>query len=268
MTRATVPATAGSTAPSTTKAAPARPRSSGLKVTRSAAGVWVVGIDPRLLRFNLMPGAVEPPGRFIRPTSITAPYRPPAMAAFNGGFKFKDSHGGFWLGGVSAVPLVPGAASLVIFKDGTATVGAWDRDVKMGPNIEGVLQNLHLMVDRGAPTDVSDTDAHIWGSTYPRETVARVSRSGICVTSDRRLHWVGGPAVGAATLADAMVRSGCRRGMELDINSKWVSFAVYEHPDPNDAGVVRGHNLYDGMHYPPLTYFLGKDRNWVLLTQR
>lgn len=247
---------------------PGRALVSGLTARRPTAGVWVVDIDDRLLRFNLMPGGVEPRGQFIRPSSITARFRADVVAAFNGGFKFKDSRGGFWLGGVSAVPLVRGAASLVVFNDGTATVGAWDRDVSMSPDVEAVLQNLRLMVDRGASTDVSDTDAHTWGSTFPKETVARVARSGICVTSDRRMLWIGGPAVGAATLADTMVRSGCRRGMELDINPKWVSFAVFDHPDPTNRNLVEGRNLYDGMHYPPLTYFLGKDRNWLMLTRR
>jgi hypothetical protein len=227
-----------------------------------------VAIDSSRLRFNLMPGSVEPSGTFIRPSSITAQYRPTVIAAFNGGFKFKDSHGGFSLGGVTPVPLVDGAASLVVRTDGTATVGQWNRDVRMTPNVVGVLQNLTLMVDRGAPTDVSDSDAHRWGSTFPKETVARVPRSGICVSARGQMEWVGGPNIGALTLAQAMVQAGCWRGIELDINPKWVSFAVYDHSEPAQPGIVTGHNLYDGMHFDPSSYLLGKQRNWVMLTTR
>ncbi|MDQ6697670.1 MAG: hypothetical protein M3Z46_09480 [Actinomycetota bacterium] len=220
------------------------------------------------MRFNLMPGSVEPRGSFIRPSSLTAAFRPTVIAAFNGGFKFKDSRGGFYLGGIAAVPLVSGAASLVVFKDGTANVGQWNRDFRMGPDVEGVLQNLRLLVDHGAAPSVTNTDTHIWGSTFPKETTALVPRSGVCITADRRLRWVGGPGIGPATLANTMVAAGCTRGMELDINPKWVSFAVYDHPDPAQLSIVRGHNLYDGMRFSPENYLLGKQRNWLMLTRR
>ncbi|MCU1455338.1 MAG: hypothetical protein JWN46_3484 [Acidimicrobiales bacterium] len=244
------------------------PTAPGLAVGRSTNGSWIVDIDARTLRFNLMPGRVEPKGTFIRPAAITPFLAPTAVAAFNGGFKFSGSQGGFFLGGVAAVPLVDGAASLVIRNDGTATVGLWGRDVTMGPNVEAVLQNLHLMIDRGAPTDVSDTDRHVWGSTINNESRPDVARSGICVTATGRVRWVGHPRIGVASLAAAMVEAHCLQGMELDINPMWVSFAIYDHPDPANGAVLKGHNLYDGMHFAPETYLLGKDRNWILLTSR
>ncbi len=257
-----------STGSPSTRRTPTRQAGNGLAVRRAGGSAWVVDIDTKVLRFNLMPGFIEPRGSFIRPPSITAAFRATVIAAFNGGFKFKDSRGGFFLGGVTPVPLIDGAASLVIYSDGTATVGQWNRDVRMSIRVEGVLQNLRLMVDRSARTDVSDSDAHRWGSTFPKETVARVPRSGVCVTADGRLRWVGSPSIGAATLADTMIQAGCIRGMELDINPKWVSFAVFDHPDPSNLNVIQDHNLYDGMRFSPETYFTGKDRNWVMLTRR
>lgn len=257
--------TTGTTAP---RPVAPRPTTNGLMVRRENNGVWVVDIDSKMLRFNLMPGSVEPQGSYIRPSSLTAAFRATVIAAFNGGFKFKDSDGGFYLGGIAAVPLVDGAASLVISRDGTASVGQWNRDFRMGPEVEAVLQNLRLMVDHGAPSGVSSTDTHVWGSTFPKETTALVPRSGICVTAGRRIRWVGGPGIGPATLADTMVAAGCARGMELDINPKWVSFAIYDHPDPVHPSILRGHNLYDGMRFPPDTYFAGKQRNWLMLTRR
>lgn len=253
---------------STRRAAPPPGGADGLTVHLAQTGAFIVDVDPARLRFNLMPGAVEPSGTFRLPSSITAPLRPTVVAAFNGGFKFKDSHGGFSLGGIEAVPLVKGAASLVIFKNGTATVGQWQRDVSMSPDVDGVLQNLHLMVDAGAPTDVSDTDTHAWGSTFPKERVARVPRSGVCVTNGGEIRWVGGPALGAATLAQTMIEAGCIRGMELDINPKWVSFAIFDHPDPAHPDLLAGHNVYAAMHFPPDSYFSAKPRNWIMLTWR
>ena len=46
------------------------------------------------------------------------------MCAFNGGFQMADAHGGYYTEGRVIVPLVAGAASLVITQDGRAVVGA------------------------------------------------------------------------------------------------------------------------------------------------
>jgi hypothetical protein len=240
----------------------------GLTVGRAANGAFIVGIDGRRIRFDLMPGKVEPKGTFVNPSAITPTLARTVVAAFNGGFKFSSAAGGFYLGGVEAVPLVAGAASLVIGKNGAATVGAWGRDVTMGPDVVAVLQNLHLMVDQGRPTDVSDTDKHVWGSTIDRESRPDVARSGLCVTGDGQLRWVGAPVIGAASLAAVMLQARCLRGMELDINPKWVSFAIFEHPDPSRPESIVGRNLYPEMHFAPDTYIQGKDRNWVMLSLR
>ena len=272
-TTATTTTTTTTTEPPTTTTTTAPPPpppppvptadNNGLTVNQASTGVWVVTMDQSKLRFNLMPGYEDGNG-FIRPTSITDEYRGRAVAAFNGGFKYGVSGGGFFLGGAEPVALQGGAASLVVYKDGTATVGKWGRDVGMNDNVEAVLQNLQLMVDGGAVTDVSNSDASRWGATLGGG--AAVPRSGVCVTGDGQVRWTGGPGIGAATLADAMVQAGCVRGMELDINPQWVSFAIFDHPDPANPGSVTSRNLYNGMFYGPDSYFSGKSRNWILLT--
>ena len=264
--RPTTTATTTTAAPPPTTAPPPRPGADGLTARQAATGAWIVDIDAQRLRVSLMPGKIEPKGTFIHPPTITPDLARTVIAAFNGGFQFRDAQGGFYLGGVESAPLVAGAASLVIRKDGTATVGAWQRDVTMGPDVEGVLQNLQLMVDRGRLTDVTDTDVHRWGSTFPRETTPLVPRSGVCVSGDGQLHWVGGLNIGAATLATTMVQAGCMRGMELDINPMFVSFAVFDHPDPGNPATIVGHNLFEGMHYQPSDYVKGRDRNWLMLS--
>ena len=49
------------------------------------------------------------------------------------------------------IPLRTGAASFVIYKNGTSTVGMWGRDVTMTPDVVSVRQNLDLVVDNGRP---------------------------------------------------------------------------------------------------------------------
>ena len=59
--------------------------------------------------------------------------------------------GGYYDYGQTVVPLRNGAASFVIYANGTATVGEWGQDAVMGPDIAAVRQNLTLLVDNGGP---------------------------------------------------------------------------------------------------------------------
>ena len=54
---------------------------------------------------------------------VPPPARADLVAAFNSGFYISDSKGGYYSEGRTVAPLVNGAASLVIYKDGTSTVG-------------------------------------------------------------------------------------------------------------------------------------------------
>src|SRR5579875_3108958 len=108
--------------------------------------VW---IDPKLANISLIPGETEPGGTWAHPPYITSAELPSVMAAFNGGFRMADAQGGFYLDGRTAVPLRPGAASVVIYQNGSLNIGSWGTQVTMTPSVVAVLQNLVLMVDNG-----------------------------------------------------------------------------------------------------------------------
>ena len=169
-----------------------------------------------------------------------------AVAAFNGGFRFQDAHGGFFLDGRVAVPLRSGAASMVIYDNGSVDIGRWGTQVAMGPHVHAVLQNLVPLVDNGqtAP-DATYTDTHLWGSTLGANTV--VARSGIGVTGTGALIYVAGPALTARSLAEALQRAGAVRAMALDINPYWVTFNLYDHPDPANPSQITPRKLYPEM---------------------
>ena len=80
-------------------------------------------MDTKLLRATLYEGSSIPGTG--QSWADMAPIAGPALdtlaAAFNSGFRMQDAQGGFYADGVTAVPLVAGAASLVINSDGTAT---------------------------------------------------------------------------------------------------------------------------------------------------
>ena len=112
--------------------------------------VGVLWMDPTLVHGVLHPGTEDPGGAWPVPTSIDAAEQRTVVAAFSAGFRLQgDSHGGWYLDGREARPLVPGAASLVLRRDGTTDVGAWGSEVGMSPDVVAVRQNLVPLVDHG-----------------------------------------------------------------------------------------------------------------------
>jgi hypothetical protein len=235
-------------------------RADDIFTSQITTAVWM---DPTLLRFSLVPGAQEPGGTWRESPFITPAQLPTAAAAFNGGFRTQDAHGGFYLDGQTVGSMQAGASSLVFYDDGRVDIGTWDNEVRMGPQVRAVMQNLVPIVDHGqtAP-EATYADAKIFGSTIGSNTV--VARSGVGVTARGGLVYVAGPALSAKALAESLQRAGAVRAMTLDINPEWVTFNFYQH-DSN--GQVSGLKLYPQMQRPASRY-LGpthESRDFVLV---
>ena len=218
----------------------------------------IAWLDTRLLSATLYSGSYIPGGG---PYTYTAPVQPTAartlVAAFNAGFRMQDANGGYYTQGQTILPLRAGAASFVIYRNGTAAVGAWGTDVKMTSDVVAVRQNLNLLVDNGKPVSgLNANDTPKWGN--PLGNQVYVSRSGIGVPGDGALVYVGGPSLNITDLASLLVRAGAVRAMELDINTDWVNFATFA---PSTlTGLASPANATDllplaDMAGPPTRYF-------------
>ena len=182
---------------------------------------YVVGVawmDTKLLQATLYSGSQIPGGG---PYNSTAPVRP--SAAKPGG---RVQCGLPHVRGPRRVlhrrenrhPAADGAASFVVYADGTAAVGQWGRDVTMTPDVVSVRQNLDLLVDNGQPVaGLNASDTTHWGQTLGSEVY--VWRSGLGITANGALVYVGGPGLNITDLANLLVRAGAVRAMELDINT-------------------------------------------------
>jgi hypothetical protein len=226
----------------------------------------VVSMDQRVLRFALHPGEVDPgAGNWGVPPYIPANQRAGLMATFNGGFKVDEARGGFYLNGVTRGTLTDGDASLVFYRDGHVTVGAWNRDVKMGPQVVGVRQNLNLIVDNGQVPDGVDEDVESgWGLTIAGDYF--VWRSGAGITRDGRAVYVYGPALSVRTLADLLQRAGCVQAMQLDINPAWMSYMYYKPTsDPAHPTPVK---LLPAQERPADRYFESTSRDFTAVYAR
>ncbi|MGA3354216.1 MAG: phosphodiester glycosidase family protein [Acidimicrobiales bacterium] len=227
-----------------------------LRPPGSTTVTGVAWMDPRLLRAALYSGSSSPGSG---PWNLTAPIGPSAartlVAAFNGGFKFPASEGGYYAEGRLVYPLRVGGASLVIYANGDATVGQWGRDVTMTSQVIAVRQNLTLLVDNGrAVPGLNPLDTSVWGSTLGG--IPNVWRSGLGVTANGALVYVTGPSLEITQLAALLVRAGCVRAMTLDMNPDWPVFATYNPPAPTGlATAANGQGLLSGTVQGPFTFF-------------
>jgi hypothetical protein len=221
----------------------------------------IAWMDTHLLSARLYSGSMSPGGG---PYKYTAPVTQTAasslVAAFNGGFKMADAHGGYYTEGRTVRPLVRGGASLVIYADGSVRVGAWGSDVAWTPSVVAVRQNLFPLVVGGKPSVLASTRRwRAWGGTCPCGKGQHGSeyqwRSGLGVTAGGALIYVVGPVLSPLQVADLLVRAGAVRGMQLDINPTWPVFASFKPAAPDGlAAPSNGARLVD-TYLGPATFF-------------
>jgi hypothetical protein len=225
----------------------------------------IAWMDTKLLSGRLYSGSESPGGGPYRYTApISAASARTLVAAFNGGFKMDAAEGGYFAEGRTIDRLRSGAASLVIYANGSVNVGEWDHDLRMTPQVVAVRQNLVPLVAAGRPTPLAgSSDWRRWGATCGESScasnVAGVEhqwRSAVGVTSDGALVYVQGPALDPLQLAELLARAGVVRGMELDINPDWPIFAVYDPPsEAGLAGASNGRGLLPGTVRSPGIFF-------------
>lgn len=254
----------------------------GLAAQASAIQQTYVRPDPRapsvaanLVRFDqqavktvLVPGTVEPGGPpWAWKSEIPRSQRPLAIAAFNAGFKFRHTPGGFYSEGRSAVrPLQAGLASLVIRKDGTADVARWGRDATMTPDVVSVRQNLALIVDQGRPAPGLASDRGLkWGTS--RSQFQYTWRSAVGVDASGRLIYAAGSKMTLAQLATALVDAGAVRAMQLDIHDGVVTFNWYRSAPATALGVT-GTKLMPSMQRSATRYLAPDQRDFVTVLAR
>jgi hypothetical protein len=197
-------------------------------IARTASGVTLLSFDQKLVELALHSGTVDAgtTGWRYGPAISTAELRK-VVAAFNGGFKLDTGAGGFQSYGRTAVPLRAGLASIVTYTDGYTDVGAWRQGLPVpGRGVASVRQDLTLLVDHGSAAS-SVGCLSCWGATLGG--VVDPARSALGITRDGRLVWAGSEHLTVSDLANAIVRAGVVRAVELDINPEWVAAYLYGH---------------------------------------
>ncbi len=218
--------------------------------------VGVAWMDPMLLKATLYSGSQIPGGGpFTHTAPISAADSTSLVAAFNAGFLMSAANGGYYTDDKTIIPLRTGAASFVVYKNGSFALGQWGSDVSLTPSVASVRQNLDLLVDNGQIVPAAyDANSSAWGATLGGGLY--VWRSALGITANGALLYVGGPGLDIYNLANIMVHAGAVRAMELDINTDWVNFSSYQPSTASGpATPTNGTELLPGMTGTPGRYF-------------
>jgi len=256
---------AGSAVPSPPTAQEPRPARVVIRhIVLSDRHLMTVARFTGAVRFVLHCGSSDPgsscrglPGR----PRIARASRSRLLAAFNGGFLLSTGAGGYEQAGKVVSPLKRGRASLVIYRSGAASIGAWGYSVpKPGLRVYSVRQNLSLLVRNGHLTAAARGAWVYWGATLGGGEL--VARSALGENAKGQLIYVASMSASPADLATALVRSGARTAMELDINPEWVQLAYAKKPGRRlHAGIT-------GQARPADQYLVGWIRDFIAVMAR
>jgi len=221
-----------------------------------SAVVWMSGQHTRLEQH---PGQSDPGNLSLwsKSTSLKNSAAGGLMAAFNGGFKIKDSRGGYYQNGHTVGILTKGAASLAVYRNGRTDIGAWGSQLHLSSNVLSVRQNLKLLVNNGQLATNLDAAVHAnWGTTVGSSS--NVWRSGIGITAKGDLLYVAGDALSAHSLATLLLNAGAVRAMQLDINKSWISYMWFT---PTKIGTLTPHKVLN-FQRPASRYFSPTSRDF------
>jgi hypothetical protein len=194
------------------------------------------------VRYVLHNGSLDPGAGYAALVragpAISAAERPRVLAAFNGGFLMRSRAGGYEQEGHVLRALRHGLASLVIDRSGYARIGVWGVTVPAhGESVYSVRQNLWPVVWNGKRTAETDKWWR-WGGTIGH--VEYVARSALGENASGELIYAASMSASPAGLAGALIQSGARIGMELDINPEWVQLDTARAPGGPLTAAVPG----------------------------
>lgn len=186
-----------------------------VKIAMSKLGIRAVagGVQPG--------GPIGNPGTGIIPWGVTS--RNQLIAAFNGGFQYKDGAYGMSIGKKIYVPLQKNLATLVIYKNGSVNILRYKGQELF--NTVATRQNGPMLIENGSITSYIESGKDTWGLTVTNSMYTW--RSGIGVTKNGNLIYAVGQSLVPKTLAKALQAAGAVSAMQLDINPYWVRFVLF-----------------------------------------
>ena len=198
---------------------------------RSFANTTIVQMDMRFLRMGSVAGTKQPgtpvgkPGQGVVPKDIIE--NGSLVAAFDGGFQYKDGAYGMIVGDTTYLPLKNDLGTLVGYKDGSLKIVNYEGQ-SLGDNVEFVRQNCPILIDNSNISASDPRNKALWGRLAKGTVDIFTWRSGIGLTKERNLLFAVGNNLTPTTLATALKAAGAVEAIQLDINPIWVRFNIFD----------------------------------------
>ena len=197
-------------------------------LSRSFAIVSVVKMDTSAMSLGSVAGTVEPGGKVGKYGTGRVPkdivQSGSLVAAFDGGFQYRDGAYGMIVGDTTYLPLKNDLGTAVGYKDGTIKILNYTGQ-DLGSNVAFIRQNGPMLV-QDADITVNNVDSReMWGRVIGTDTYTW--RSGIGVTQNGELLFAAGNDLNPQTLAQALRIAGAVNAIQLDINPHWVRFNIF-----------------------------------------
>lgn len=195
--------------------------------SRNFAIASLVKMDMSSLGIGSVAGTVEPGGKVGKYGPGKVPKKiilsGNLVAAFDGGFQYRDGQYGMIVGKTTYLPLQKNLGTIAAFKNGSVKIFNY-----AGQNLSNatfIRQNGPMLIENGVITVSDPNSQKIWGRVVGANTFTW--RSGIGITANGNLIFAAGNSLSPLTLAEALRLAGAANAIQLDINPYWVRFNIF-----------------------------------------
>ena len=199
---------------------------------RSYAITTIVQIDKSVMRLGIVAGTKQPggpvgkPGPGVVPKDIISNGK--LIAAFDGGFQYKDGAYGMMVNNNIYLPLKSDLGTIVGYQDGSLKIVNYT-DQPLGDNVEFVRQNCPILIENGDVAAGDPRNKKLWGRLAAGTVDIFTWRSGLGLTKEGNLLFAVGNNLTPTTLAEALKTAGAVNAIQLDINPIWVRFNIFDY---------------------------------------
>jgi hypothetical protein len=191
--------------------------------------VTLVQIDMKDIKLGAVAGKSQPGGPIgnfgpgVIPQDIIKSGN--LIAAFDGGFQYRDGKYGMIVGEKTYLPLENDVGTLVGYNDGSLKIVNYVGQ-DLGKDIAFIRQNCPILIENSEVFAINEKNKKLWGRTFNSDIYTW--RSGVGLTKEGNLIYVVGNNLAPLTLAYALKMAGAENAIQLDINPFWVRFNIFE----------------------------------------
>ncbi len=233
---------------------------------RPYAIVTLLQIDTKTMNLGIVAGKKQPggpvgnPGPGVVPAEIINSNK--LVAAFDGGFQYRDGMYGMIVGDKTYLPLQSDIGTLVGYKDGRLKIVSYTGQ-DLGKDIAFIRQNCPILIEDGRISILDEKNKHLWGRT-PSASIF-TWRSGLGLTKEGNLVYAVGNNLSPLSLSYALKAAGADNAIQLDINPFWVRFNFFT---PQGNGLYLSSTLTKDLFNGGAKYLSGYDKDFFYLYLR